>query len=68
MGKICQSAPCGIGLKKIHFFAREALISGEARFENLGKIVKNMEAKNLNQGVVSSNREYSPGPKIIALL
>ena len=59
-------------IAKIYFLAREALISGEGRPENLGKMAKNRETyRYANEGVVNSNREYwplLPGIKVFALL
>ena len=58
--------------KNITFLAREALISGEGRPENLGKMAKNSEIYcYANSGVVISYREYwllLPSIKVFALL
>ena len=65
-------SPFNENSKNITFLARETLISGEGRPENLGKWPKNRETyRYANYGVINSNREYwhpLPGIKVFALL
>ena len=65
-------SPFNEDFKNIIFLPREAIISGEGRTENLGKMAKNRETHCYqNERVVISDREYWPllsGIKVFALL